>query len=74
MSDSTARSYPTSLRGAGFGQYALRIGSTISLLLIRWDPINVDFDAEDFGADENSATLAPTSATRTSTPNGWTTS
>jgi MFS family permease len=98
-------SYPTSLRGvgAGFGQAALRIGSTISLLLfpvlsqqfgthvfwivalapaigivalllIRWDPINVDVDAEDFGVDENSATLAPTNATLTSTPNGRTTS
>ena len=72
-------SYPTTLRGtgAGFGQAALRVGSTISLLLfpilaenfgtrvfwivaiapaigivalliIRWDPMAVDVDAEDF--------------------------
>ncbi|TCP53171.1 putative MFS family arabinose efflux permease [Tamaricihabitans halophyticus] len=79
-------SYPTSLRGtgSGFGQMALRIGSTTSLLLfpvlsdalgtgvfwvvmiapalglltlllIRWEPIGTDVDAEDFADPADSA-------------------
>ncbi|MQA11809.1 MAG: MFS transporter [Pseudonocardiaceae bacterium] len=81
-------SYPTSLRGtgSGFGQMALRIGSTTSLLLfpvfsdtlgtgvfwvvivapalglltlllIRWEPIGKDVDAEDFAEESEGGHL-----------------
>ena len=86
-------SYPTSLRGtgAGMGQAALRVGSTVSLLLfpilsadlgpavfyavalapalglltlllIRWEPVGNDVDAEDFEEDVPVSAQSPAAA------------